>query len=124
MPIQGISHLTFIVRDLDRMAKLLCEGLGAKEVYDSSGRNFSLSRERFFVLGGVWLAAMEGPPVERTYGHVAFKVDEAELPVFDARLRALGVEIRPPRPNGTRSELWPSPRNRRWSAPLCHARRD
>ena len=32
----GISHLTFIVRDLDRMATLLCKGLGAREVYDSA----------------------------------------------------------------------------------------
>jgi catechol 2,3-dioxygenase-like lactoylglutathione lyase family enzyme len=80
------------------MARLLCEGLGAEEVYDSASKNFSLSRERFFVLGGVWLAAMEGQPTQRSYRHVAFKVDEAELPVFEARLRSLGVELRPPRP--------------------------
>lgn len=51
------------------------------------------------MLGGVWLAAMEGPsPRERSYRHVAFKVTEEELPKFEARLRALGVEIKPPRP--------------------------
>lgn len=64
----GISHLTFLVRDLDRMAKFICDGLGAVEIYDSNGKNFSLSREKFFVLGGVWIAAMEGiPPAERSY---------------------------------------------------------
>ncbi|MBM7126812.1 FosX/FosE/FosI family fosfomycin resistance thiol transferase [Dyella flava] len=94
----GISHVTFLVRDLDRMATFLCDGLGAKEVYDSQGENFSLSREKFFVLGGVWIAAMEGsPPAERTYRHLAFKVDEADLPLFEQRLRRLGVDIRPPR---------------------------
>lgn len=94
----GISHLTFIVRDLDRMAAFLCEGLGAREVYDSAQRNFSLSREKFFVLGDTWLAAMEGePPTERSYQHVAFAVSEADLPLYRARLQALGVEIRPPR---------------------------
>jgi fosfomycin resistance protein FosX len=98
MPVQGISHITFIVRDLERMTRLLCEGLGAEEVYDSASKNFSLSREKFFVLGGVWLAAMEGQPTQRSYRHVAFRVDEAELPVFEARLRSLGVELRPPRP--------------------------
>ncbi len=98
MPVQGISHITFIVRDLERMARLLCEGLGAQEVYDSASKNFSLSREKFFVLGGVWLAAMEGQPTQRSYRHVAFKVDEAELPVFEARLRSMGIELRPPRP--------------------------
>jgi catechol 2,3-dioxygenase-like lactoylglutathione lyase family enzyme len=95
---KGISHLTFIVRDLDRMAMLLCEGLGAREVYDSAQRNFSLSREKFFLLGDTWLAAMEGePPAERSYQHVAFTVSEADLPLYRARLEALGVEIRPSR---------------------------
>lgn len=95
---KGISHLTFIVRDLDRMATFLCEGLGAREVYDSAHRNFSLSREKFFVLGDTWLAAMEGePPAERSYQHVAFAVSEPDLPRYRARLEALGVEILPPR---------------------------
>lgn len=97
-PMKGISHITFIVRDLNRMAALLCEGLGAREVYDSSNQNFSLSREKFFVLGSTWLAAMEGePPAERSYQHVAFAVSETDLPAYQARLEALGVEIRPPR---------------------------
>ena len=109
MEVEGISHVTFIVRDLERMATFLCEGLGAKEVYDSNARNFSLSHEKFFVLGGVWLAAMLGePPKERTYQHLAFKVPEHELPAFEARLRALGVEIRLPRPrvNGEGASLY------------------
>lgn len=95
---KGISHLTFIVRDLDRMTRLLCDGLGAREVYDSADRTFSLSREKFFLVGDLWLAAMEGdPPAERSYQHVAFAVSEPDLPLYRARLEALGVEIRPPR---------------------------
>jgi fosfomycin resistance protein FosX len=97
MTVQGVSHLTFVVRDLERMSRFLCEGLGAEEVYDSATKNFSLSREKFFVLGGVWIAAMEGQPSERSYRHVAFKADDADLPSIEARLRSLGVEIRPPR---------------------------
>lgn len=94
MTIRGISHLTFIVRDLDRTARLWREGLGAEEVYDSQGRNFSLSREKFFLLGGVWLAFMEGEPIARSYRHVAFEVPDAELSRYEARLQALGVELR------------------------------
>jgi catechol 2,3-dioxygenase-like lactoylglutathione lyase family enzyme len=95
---QGLSHITFIVRDLERMALLLCEGLGATELYDSAKRNFSLSREKFFLLGGVWLAAMESEPLaERSYQHVAFKVAPEELPAYRARLKRLGVEIKLPR---------------------------
>lgn len=98
MTIRGISHLTFVVRDLDRTAVLLTEGLGAEEVYDSAGRNFSLSREKFFLLGGTWLAFMEGEPSGRSYRHVAFEVAEEDLPAFERRLSSLSVEIRPPRP--------------------------
>jgi catechol 2,3-dioxygenase-like lactoylglutathione lyase family enzyme len=99
MPVESISHITFIVRDVERMATFLCQGLGAAEVYDSQAKNFSLSREKFFVLGECWIAAMEGePPAERTYRHLAFKVPEEELPAFERRLRALGVEVKTPRP--------------------------
>jgi catechol 2,3-dioxygenase-like lactoylglutathione lyase family enzyme len=96
---EGIGHLTFICRDLEQMARVLVEGLGAREVYDSQSEQFSLSREKFFVLGGVWLAAMEGePPVNRSYQHVAFSVSGSDLPQYRARLEAIGVEIRPPHP--------------------------
>ena len=98
MSIEGISHITFIARDLERAANLLCAGLGAKEVYDSTRKNFSISREKFFTLGGIWLAVMEGEPVARSYRHVAFKVDAAELRELESRLRSLGVEIQPSRP--------------------------
>jgi fosfomycin resistance protein FosX len=67
-------------------------------VYDSIAKNHSLSREKFFLLGGVWVALMSGEPTPRSYRHVAFHVDEAELPAFEHRLRTLGAAIRPPRP--------------------------
>lgn len=97
MTILGVSHLTFVVRDVERTARLFVEGLGAIEVYDSLGRNFSLSREKFVLLGGVWLAFMEGEPAERSYRHVAFEVAEDDLPAYESRLLALGVDIPPPR---------------------------
>lgn len=99
MQIEAISHITFIVKDVEKTAKFLCEGLGANEVYDSNEKTFSLSREKFFLLGGIWLAVMEGiPPAERTYRHLAFKVSAEALSQFEQRLRSLGLEIKPPRP--------------------------
>ena len=96
--IEGVSHITFVVRDLERMALFLIDGLGATEVYDSARRNFSRSREKFFLLGGVWIAAMEGEPSSAaSYQHVAFKVAAADLPGYRARLESLGVEFLPPR---------------------------
>lgn len=99
MNIRKVSHITFVVADLERMTKFLCEGLGAREVYDSKDMSFSISREKFFVLGDAWLAAMEGTPsAERSYNHVAFEIAEADLPALEERLRGIGVETKPPRP--------------------------
>lgn len=39
--IQGLSHMTFIVRDLDRMSEILTDVFNAREV-DSGARQFSL----------------------------------------------------------------------------------
>jgi catechol 2,3-dioxygenase-like lactoylglutathione lyase family enzyme len=35
MRVRGLSHLTFVVRDVERTARLFVDGLGAREVYDS-----------------------------------------------------------------------------------------
>lgn len=97
MPISGLSHITFVVRDLVRSAELWQRGLGATEIYDSGARGYSLAPEKFFMLGGVWIAIMLGEPAARSYRHVAFEVEEADLPEFEGKLRELGVEIRPAR---------------------------
>lgn len=42
---------------------------------------------------------MEGKALsERTYNHVAFKIKDEEFDEYEARVRALGVDIKPPRP--------------------------
>jgi catechol 2,3-dioxygenase-like lactoylglutathione lyase family enzyme len=97
MPVLGLSHITFVVRDLERTSRLWTEGLGAVRIYDGSPQNFSLSREQFFSLAGIWVAVMEGEPASRSYRHVAFRVADEELDVLEVRLRALGVEMMPPR---------------------------
>jgi fosfomycin resistance protein FosX len=97
--ISGLSHLTFVVRDLEKMARIVVEVLGGEEVYSSGDKTFSFSREKFFVAGGMWIAAMEGEPLPtRTYNHVAFSVTDAELDRARVAAEALGLDIRPPRP--------------------------
>ena len=97
--IQGLSHITFITRDLDRMSAILTGVLDAEEVYASGDERFSLSREKFFLIGGVWVAVMQGEPLpSRSYNHVAFKIDEADYDRCLERVGALGLEVRPPRP--------------------------
>lgn len=46
--IQGLSHMTFIVSDLDKMEIFLTTVLDAKKVYDSGENTFSISEERLF----------------------------------------------------------------------------
>jgi len=93
--IQGLSHMTFIVRDLDRMEALLTSILGAKKVYDSGDQTFSLSKERFFTVGDLWLATMEGDPLpSRTYNHIAFKIEDQDYDTLLGRINGLGLQVR------------------------------
>lgn len=98
----GLSHVTFIVRDLDRMEQLLVAVLGAVRVYDSGSDTFSLSEERFFLIGegdaATWVAIMQGDTaLPRTYNHVAFQVRREDLLALRQKVTGLGLDIRPPR---------------------------
>jgi fosfomycin resistance protein FosX len=93
--------MTFIVADLDAMEEILIGVLGARKVYDSGAETFSLSEERFFLLGEdeIWIATMKGEPLAaRTYNHVAFKIDEADLETYRSRIASLGLDVRESRP--------------------------
>jgi fosfomycin resistance protein FosX len=96
--IEGLSHVTYVVRDLERMTRILTGIFGAREVYASGEETFSVAREKFFQVGDLWIAVMEGEPLpSRTYNHVAFKIQDAEFEAYEAKVKALGLEIRPPR---------------------------
>ncbi len=97
--IQGLSHLTFIVKNLDRMEEILATVLGARKVYDSGSETFSLSKERFFLVGegkdAIWIATMEGEALPgRTYNHIAFKIGDGDFDLCLERIRGLGLDVR------------------------------
>ena len=103
--ILGLSHITFVVRDLDRMEEILTTVLGARRVYDSGAATFSLSPERFFLVGGepgdadapapIWIAIMQGErAAPRGYDHVAFRIADADHDRALAAVRGLGLELR------------------------------
>lgn len=99
MSVRGVSHVTFVVADLDRMEAILGAVLDARRLYDSGEDTFSLSRERFYDVAGLWVAVMEGErAAARSYDHVAFRIDEGDYDERLARIRALGLEIREGRP--------------------------
>ena len=96
--IETISHITLIVRDVEKMGHFLQTIFNAEEVYDSSKKNFSLSYEKFFIIGGTWITVMEGEPLpERSYNHIAFKVPSSEFDEYVSRVKQLGVDIKPGR---------------------------
>ncbi len=97
--ISGLSHITFITSDIEKMSRLIIEVLGGVEVYASSEKQFSISREMFFTVGEIWVAVMEGKSLpSRSYNHVAFKTDEAGLEKAKAAIVKLNLEIKPSRP--------------------------
>jgi len=100
--ISGISHITFIVKDLERSSLFFTKIFDAEEVYSSGNNTFSLSREKFFLIGNTWICLMEGQeggsPIARTYNHIAFKIDEGDIDDYIARIKDMRAEIRPQRP--------------------------
>ena len=97
--ITGISHITLIVRNLDAASDFLREIFGAKEVYASEEKQFSLYREKFFLVNDIWICLMEGESLsERTYNHIAFSIADSDFESYVSRIQAAGVEIKPARP--------------------------
>ncbi|KYC38873.1 fosmidomycin resistance protein [Scytonema hofmannii PCC 7110] len=93
--IQGISHITFIVRDLEKMTKFLTSIFDAEEVYSSGDRTFSISKEKFFLINGLWVAIMEGESLpEKTYNHIAFKITEDEYELYAIKVKSLGIDVK------------------------------
>ena len=95
----GLSHITFVVRDLAAMSRIMVEVLGGREVYSSGARQHSISAEKFFMVGDVWVAIMQGESLPtRTYNHVAFKTDDDGIARAKLAVEKLGLEMKPPRP--------------------------
>lgn len=92
--ISGISHITFIVENLDKATTFFQEIFGAKEVYYSGEKKFSISKEKFFLINDLWIAVMEGKSIEKSYDHIAFKIDEPDYDMYLERIKKLGLEIK------------------------------
>lgn len=95
----GLSHITFVTKNLDRMEEILTTVLKARKVYDRGEQQFSLSKERFFLVGEssaqVWIAIMEGSTVTaRSYNHVALKIRDDEVAERLSAIEALGLDLR------------------------------
>ena len=92
--IEGLSHITFIVKDIDRSSDFLKRVFEAKDVYSSGEKKHSYSKEKFFLVNGLWFAIMEGEPLsEKTYNHIALKVSDTDLENYIKRVKSLKLDI-------------------------------
>ena len=89
--IAGISHITFVVKNLERTASFFEKIFEAREVYSSSSA-------KYFLINDLWIALNIGEPLsERTYNHIAFQIKESEFDSYIERIKEVGVEFRPDR---------------------------
>jgi catechol 2,3-dioxygenase-like lactoylglutathione lyase family enzyme len=107
--IEGLSHITFIVKDLERTSDFLTSIFDAKEIIESGEKKYSNSKEKYFLINGLWFVIMEGEPLpEKTYNHVALKISEKDFEKYEERVRSSGVEVLGGRPriNGEGKSLY------------------
>lgn len=96
--VAGLSHITLIVQDLEKTTTFLTTIFNAKEVYASGETTFSLSKEKFFIIAGLWVCIMEGDSLQdRTYNHIAFEIQADEIEEYLRKIEAVGAEIKPAR---------------------------
>jgi len=96
--INSISHITFVVKDLNKTTELFKELFSAQEVYYSGEKKHSLYKERFFIIGNQWIAVMEDNNIiNRTYHHIAFKISESDVDDYLDKIKALNLELKPQR---------------------------
>lgn len=97
--IEGISHLTFVVKDLELASVFFRFVFDAQEIYSSEDETFSLAREKFLLINDQWIVIMEGDSLShRTYNHVAFKIKDEEFNIYESKIRALRLDLKSPRP--------------------------
>jgi len=86
--IKGISHITFVVKDLELTTAFFESIFDAKTVYSSSTAKY------FQINDEIWLAINKGEPsAERSYNHVAFQINDDEFDGYIEKISDLGLEI-------------------------------
>jgi catechol 2,3-dioxygenase-like lactoylglutathione lyase family enzyme len=91
--ITGLSHITLIVRDIEKTADLFQKLFDAKEIYSSGEDTHSISKEKFFLIHDIWFAIMEGNPIlEKSYNHIAFNISDNDFEKYHGIITELGLE--------------------------------
>lgn len=90
-----ISHITFIVKNLEQSSLMFKSIFNAQEVYSSDSIQFSVHPERFFLIGNLWIAIMEdkSASLDKTYNHIAFKIEYDEIDDYIQRIENVNLKI-------------------------------
>ena len=92
--IKGISHITLIVKDIEKTADLFRKIFDAEEIYSSGNEYYSRSEEKFFLINDAWFAIMEGNSLlEKSYNHIAFSISEHDFDKYKSIITEMGLEI-------------------------------
>ncbi len=97
--ISSLSHITLIVKDINRTKILLEKVFDAIEIYSSEEKTFSLYKEKYLLINDIWICLMQGDDATyRTYNHIAFKIPSDEIDEYKKRINDMGAEIISGRP--------------------------
>lgn len=90
-----ISHITFIVKNLEQSSLMLKSIFNAQEIYSSDSVQFSIHPEKFFLIENLWIALMEDTStnLNKTYNHIAFKIEYDELDDYIQRIENVNLKI-------------------------------
>lgn len=93
--VEGLSHITLMVGDLEKSKHMLEEIFSAKEIYSSDGKPFSVSDEKFFTINNLWIVLMKSnDSINKTYNHIAFKIRKEDYDCYLTKIKNLGLEIK------------------------------
>jgi fosfomycin resistance protein FosX len=93
LPINQLSHITLICKDIDKTGRFLKKIFGAVEYYSTKKNVYSISCEKFFKIGKLWIVIMEGESVTKTYNHIAFQADVEKFEELREEIKNLGLNI-------------------------------
>jgi catechol 2,3-dioxygenase-like lactoylglutathione lyase family enzyme len=86
--IQGINHLAFECKNLEKSSYLFKYVLGAVELK-------STPSEIFLKLANFWIVLIQGESSVKSYNHFAFQVDTHDLTEFEEKIRSLELTTLP-----------------------------
>ncbi len=86
--IKSISHITFIVENMEKTATFFKKIFNAEELY-------SWKNAKYFLIANTWIALNPWKSLDKkTYNHLAFKVSKKDFLKYEEKIKNLWLEIK------------------------------